>query len=130
MSKHREIWIQHYCSIPEGWHIHHVDGDHFNNNILNLECVSPTQHKARHGSPLCVPVGNETSGRTLLAKQIVHNLTRLKITVPTFAVTIGVPKVTIYRLIRCEAGTTVDMMDKIAQGFGIPLHIMSTPVVK
>lgn len=45
---HREIWKQHNGDIPDGHHIHHVDGDPSNNDIENLECVSPQEHTDRH----------------------------------------------------------------------------------
>jgi hypothetical protein len=46
---HREIWIFHNGAVPDGWHIHHKDGDWNNNDISNLEAVSPVSHAARHG---------------------------------------------------------------------------------
>ncbi len=45
---HRWVW---YCSfgvIPEGFHIHHKDGDKLNNRISNLECLSPSEHAKEH----------------------------------------------------------------------------------
>lgn len=45
---HREVWKDHNGDIPDGHHIHHVDGDPTNNNIENLECVSPKEHSERH----------------------------------------------------------------------------------
>lgn len=34
--------------IPRGWEVHHVDGDHWNNTIENLEIVSPDLHRELH----------------------------------------------------------------------------------
>lgn len=45
---HRKIWIEHHGEIPEGMHIHHVDGNHENNDISNLICVSPEDHYKLH----------------------------------------------------------------------------------
>lgn len=45
---HREVWKEHNGEIPEGHHIHHKDGDPTNNDIENLECVSPEEHAERH----------------------------------------------------------------------------------
>lgn len=45
---HREIWRDHNGEIPDGHHIHHIDGDPTNNDIENLECVSPKEHAQRH----------------------------------------------------------------------------------
>jgi len=33
---------------PSKYHIHHKDGNHFNNNIENLECLLITEHKQAH----------------------------------------------------------------------------------
>jgi len=45
---HREVWKHHNGEIPDDCHIHHVDGDPTNNDIDNLECVTPEEHAARH----------------------------------------------------------------------------------
>ena len=31
--------MYHNGEIPEGYHVHHIDGDRYNNNIENLECL-------------------------------------------------------------------------------------------
>lgn len=46
---HRYIWRKHNGEIPKGHHIHHKDGDPLNNDIENLECISPAQHREHHG---------------------------------------------------------------------------------
>lgn len=52
MTKHtnyRKLWeIANNTTIPKGYHIHHVDGDHSNNEISNLICVSPEEHHNIH----------------------------------------------------------------------------------
>lgn len=45
---HRDVWEHERGPIPDGWHIHHIDGNPENNDISNLECVSPKQHAERH----------------------------------------------------------------------------------
>lgn len=45
---HREVWKAHNGEIPDGHHIHHIDGDPTNNDIDNLECVTPKEHAERH----------------------------------------------------------------------------------
>ena len=45
---HRYIWKKHNGSIPKGHYIHHKDGNVDNNDIKNLECVTPKQHWRRH----------------------------------------------------------------------------------
>ena len=45
---HRVIWI--YCKgdIPKGYHIHHIDGNKANNQIENLQLISPSEHQSLH----------------------------------------------------------------------------------
>lgn len=47
-SLHRDIWIAHFGDIPEGFHIHHKDGNKFNNDIENLECIDGREHLRIH----------------------------------------------------------------------------------
>ena len=44
----RNVWIRSIGSIPKGHHIHHKDGDHTNNNLSNLECLSASEHSRHH----------------------------------------------------------------------------------
>jgi hypothetical protein len=52
MIKHinyRKLWeIANNTTIPKGYHIHHMDGNHSNNDISNLICVSPEEHHKIH----------------------------------------------------------------------------------
>ena len=42
---HRVIWENyHHEEIPQGMHIHHVDGDETNNAIRNLKLVTPSDN--------------------------------------------------------------------------------------
>lgn len=41
---HRAIYVMHNGPIPDGYQIHHKDGNHKNNRIENLECVSTLKH--------------------------------------------------------------------------------------
>lgn len=55
MSKYRKIYEQHYGPIPKdrngrSYEIHHIDGDHNNNDITNLKCVTIEEHYAIHYS--------------------------------------------------------------------------------
>jgi hypothetical protein len=47
-SLHRAIWSFHNGLIPKGHHIHHKDGNHLNNKIENLECLTPKEHFQAH----------------------------------------------------------------------------------
>lgn len=49
MSKYQKVWIENnHSDIPEGYHIHHLDGNRKNNDIDNLLCVSPSMHYEIH----------------------------------------------------------------------------------
>lgn len=43
---HREVWKTAFGPIPKGCHIHHRDGDTFNNQLENLECMDASEHLA------------------------------------------------------------------------------------
>ena len=43
--EHVLVWEQHNGPIPEGYQIHHIDGDKSNNSIENLQLVSALDHK-------------------------------------------------------------------------------------
>jgi len=45
---YRKIYENHYGKIPNGYHIHHIDGNPFNNDISNLKCVSAEEHSEIH----------------------------------------------------------------------------------
>jgi len=55
MSIYRQIYETHYGSIPldetgRTYEIHHIDGNHENNDITNLKCVSLNDHYDIHYS--------------------------------------------------------------------------------
>src|SRR5215469_4924479 len=45
---HRAVWMHSNGKIPKGYHIHHIDGNHDNNDITNLQCLSPGDHQRLH----------------------------------------------------------------------------------
>ena len=45
--EHRKVWKDHNGLIPEGWIIHHIDGDKWNNRIENLEAMPRYDHKTQ-----------------------------------------------------------------------------------
>jgi hypothetical protein len=47
-SLHRNIWSDANGEIPKGHHIHHKDGNRFNNDLSNLECVEGRKHIREH----------------------------------------------------------------------------------
>ena len=49
---HRDVWIHHNGVIPDGHHVHHIDGDTGNNDIANLKCLPARQHRDEHKAEL------------------------------------------------------------------------------
>ena len=49
---HRKKYIDRYGEIPEGFDIHHIDGDTFNNDISNLDAVERSYHRSQHKKEL------------------------------------------------------------------------------
>src|SRR6185437_774882 len=45
---HRDIWSAAHGPIPSGHHIHHRDGNRFNNRVENLECIEARAHLSAH----------------------------------------------------------------------------------
>ena len=45
---HRHIYEQAHGPIPEGMHIHHIDGDKRNNALENLVALTPREHVRTH----------------------------------------------------------------------------------
>lgn len=46
---HRDVWEFHNGPIPDGWHVHHINGDPADNRVENLQAISPSDHSALHG---------------------------------------------------------------------------------
>lgn len=46
---HREVWKAHHGVIPDGYHVHHRDGNTSNNAIENLELMPGLEHLKMHG---------------------------------------------------------------------------------
>ena len=45
---HRTVWEYHNGEIPQGYHIHHKDGDRSHNDIANLELINGPEHLSQH----------------------------------------------------------------------------------
>ena len=45
---HRQVWIDGNGPIPDGMHVHHIDGDHDNNDPSNLRIISASEHARLH----------------------------------------------------------------------------------
>ena len=48
ISLHRYKYKKEIGDIPDGWDIHHKDGNRLNNNIKNLMCISKSDHTKLH----------------------------------------------------------------------------------
>lgn len=47
-SLHRAVWMHHNGEIPDGFHVHHIDGNPKNNEIGNLALMSARDHSLHH----------------------------------------------------------------------------------
>lgn len=45
---HRMVWEAFNGPIPEDKEVHHIDGDFLNNNLSNLQLLSPSVHRRTH----------------------------------------------------------------------------------
>ena len=45
---HRAVWEYYNGPIPDGWQVHHIDGDVDNNDISNLQCLPAKEHLRHH----------------------------------------------------------------------------------
>lgn len=46
--EHRLVWESNFGKIPNGYEVHHKDGNKLNNNIENLELVKKGEHQHIH----------------------------------------------------------------------------------
>ena len=46
--EHQLVWEEHFGKIPAGMQIHHKDFDKTNNDVSNLQLVTPLEHKRLH----------------------------------------------------------------------------------
>jgi hypothetical protein len=62
VNEHRWVYEQARGPIPDGMHVHHKDGDRFNNAIENLDLVSPSDHARLHDNHRCAETGRFVQG--------------------------------------------------------------------
>lgn len=48
ISLHRYKYEREVGPIPDGWHVHHKDGNCFNNDVENLQAIDPKEHSKLH----------------------------------------------------------------------------------
>lgn len=49
---HRFVWEYYNGEIPDGYDVHHIDGNRGNNDISNLQLLKSHDHKKLHGEQL------------------------------------------------------------------------------
>jgi hypothetical protein len=75
MKNYRKLYEQyHGIKIPKGFHIHHIDGNHDNNNIENLKMLSADDHAKKHGF-----LNNFIMAQSTACERAIHSLRKPEI---------------------------------------------------
>ena len=45
---HRKVWEEANGRLPDGWVVHHIDGDVENNDLANLQAMPNAEHVSLH----------------------------------------------------------------------------------
>jgi hypothetical protein len=69
---HRLVWERAQGPIPEGFHVHHINGDSGNNALSNLDAVSRSDHLGKIHGPASGARGLETIEVARLAASAWH----------------------------------------------------------
>ena len=77
MNRHRRIYTEAYGPIPEGFDIHHIDGNHANNSLSNLKAVSLREHFDIHYSQGDYAAANRIAQRIGVSKEEKSRLSSL-----------------------------------------------------
>ena len=74
--EHHLVWEDHNGTIPEGYEIHHIDGNPVNNHILNLDCLRREDHLRMH-SPCFFKIEGEWRSYCRYCKSIITEANKL-----------------------------------------------------
>ena len=69
-SLHRVVWEDNFGEIPNGFHIHHIDGNKDNNEISNLEMINAHDHLSNHSKANFEANREEITNRLLEAQEL------------------------------------------------------------
>jgi hypothetical protein len=88
---HRLIWEDINSPIPEGYHIHHIDGNKINNDLSNLKLIEISEHLSLHA------IGSKSSVSKLTESQVwtIKRMLTLNYTQKHIGGVFGVDKTTI-----------------------------------
>lgn len=50
MLQHKAVWLEKYGSVPDGFCIHHKNGDKQDNRLENLELMKKSEHDEEHAA--------------------------------------------------------------------------------
>ena len=115
--------------------VHHIDGNHDNNVLANLECITTKQHGERHRALGPRHHSNQERLEALkegirerLAAQVRYWMSKFDMDVNAIAEASGLARRSIYRIINAKTGASVDAIAQLADGFRIPPAVLLTPL--
>jgi predicted DNA-binding protein YlxM (UPF0122 family) len=75
---HRVIWEQYFGKIPEGYEIHHKNGNKLDNRIENLELVKKGQHQKKYHLELIKKMCKKTGKLPKLTQEQIKKIRELR----------------------------------------------------
>ncbi len=63
VGEHRLIYEKYHGVIPDGYHVHHINGDKSDNRIENLVALSKQKHNTVHKTVQAVKAKRSSNGR-------------------------------------------------------------------